>query len=52
MSDGYLLPCGAMAGDCSASIPTACEGCGNNPTLDQAEFQGEHDRERRFWQAE
>ncbi len=26
---GGSLPCGLEPGDCSASIPTACESCGN-----------------------
>ncbi|HRY53013.1 MAG TPA: hypothetical protein P5142_00215 [Spirochaetia bacterium] len=27
------LPCGLGLGDCSASIPSACDGCGNNPEV-------------------
>jgi hypothetical protein len=30
MSDGYVLPCGEMAGYCSAA-GVGCECCGNNP---------------------
>jgi hypothetical protein len=46
MSDGYVMPCGAMAGDCSA-MGIGCDGCGNNREQGLLEMAADLDHERR-----